>query len=244
MVRASVAMAAYNGEKYIAEQMESILNMLGNDDELVISIDESTDNTRRIVEEYAGKDARIRVLQNVYKNGVSGNFTNVAINCRGKYILMADQDDIWLDDKIEKMVTAMERTGADLVIHNGRLADEKMVPYGTTLFEGNKADTSPVKNFIRGRFLGCCMCFRRETMEYVLPFPDIADDFPHDIFATILVGLKGKIVLINDILIYHRMHEENATPKKRNNIFKLAYKRAQLLLCILKRLISYKRKGK
>ncbi len=244
MVRASVAMAAYNGEKYIAQQIDSILNMLGDEDELVISIDESMDNTRKIVQEYAGKDTRIKVLQNVYKNGVSGNFTNAAMNCSGKYILMADQDDIWLDDKIEKMVATMERTGADLVVHDGRLADENMIPYGVTLFEENKADISPVKNFIRGRFLGCCMCFRKETMEYVLPFPDIADDFPHDIFATILVGLKGKIILINDILIYHRMHEGNATPKKRNNIFKLAYKRAQLLLCILKRLFLYKRKGK
>lgn len=244
MIRASVAMAVYNGEKYIAEQMDSILNMMGKDDELVISIDESKDHTRRIVDEYAEKDTRIRVIQNKYKHGVSGNFTNAVMNCKGKYILMSDQDDIWLDDKIEKMVATMENSGADLVIHDGRLADEKLVPYGATLFERNKADISPIMNFIRGRFLGCCMCFRRETMEYILPFPDVSDDFPHDIFATILVGIKGKIVLINDILIYHRMHAGNATPKKRNHFFKLAYKRVQLFLCIMKRLISYKRKGK
>lgn len=238
-IRASVAMAVYNGEQYLAEQIESILKMLGSEDELIISDDNSKDGTRDIIEHYSCNDSRIRIVENHGKHGVSGNFTNAVMNCAGEYILMSDQDDIWLDNKIDKMIAAIEKAKADLVIHDGRLANENMKPYGSTLFKMLNADVSPMKNFIRGRFLGCCMCFKKETMNYIIPFPEITADFPHDIFATILVGIKGKIVLLDEVLIYHRMHNTNATPKRRNSFFLLLYKRFLLLVCIIKRIIIY-----
>lgn len=237
-VRASVAMAVYNGEKYIREQIDSIISMLGPSDELVISYDKSTDHTVDIIKSYEEKDCRIITFQNEYKPGVSGNFTNAVSHTRGKYIFLSDQDDIWLNNKINRVVEEMERTSADLVIHDGRLADENLKPYGDTLFVLNNSSKSPFKNFIKGRFLGCCMCFRRETMSYILPFPYITNDFPHDIFATILVGIKGNITLIDDVCIYHRMHGGNATPKRKNKLPKLAYNRLILLTCLILRIFK------
>lgn len=239
-VRASVAMAVYNGEKYLRQQIDSIIPMLSNDDELVISYDNSKDSTLTIINDYAIKYPNVHIYNNVFKKGVSGNFTNAAVHCRGKYILFSDQDDIWLDDKINKMVKAIEETNADLVIHDGFITNADLVCYQKTLHQLNSASASPFKNFIKGRFLGCCMCFRKETMKYVLPFPDITSNFPHDIFATIMVGLRGKIIILSDILIKHRLHEGNETPKKRYPIFIIIYNRIILLFEIIKRLLRKK----
>ncbi|MCC7572291.1 MAG: glycosyltransferase [Candidatus Methanofastidiosum sp.] len=239
-VRASVAMAVYNGEKYIREQINSIISLLGPSDELIISYDKSTDHTLDIIKSYEEKDCRIKTVLNIYKPGVSGNFTNAVSHTRGKYIFLSDQDDIWLNDKINRVVEEMERTSADLVIHDGRFANENLELYEETLFVFTNSSKSPFKNFIKGRFLGCCMCFRREAMSYILPFPDITNDFPHDIFAAIMVGIKGKVVLVDDVCIYHRMHGGNATPKNRNRLFVIVLNRLILFICIISRLLRNK----
>ena len=98
--RVSVAMAAYNGLPYIREQVTSILKNLTAEDELVISDDGSTDKTPEFLAEIAKEDARVRVVQGP-GSGIKKNFENALKHCRGNYIFLADQDDIWADDKVE-----------------------------------------------------------------------------------------------------------------------------------------------
>lgn len=239
-VRASVAMAVYNAEKYIDEQIQSILPMLGGNDEIVISYDESSDNTWKIIKKYEEENPQIHCYINQEKHGVSGNFTNAARHCSGKYILFSDQDDVWLGDKINIMVKTLEETNADLAIHDGYLVDASLNKNSRTLFQISKATLNPVSNFYKGRFLGCCMAFRRKTMEYVLPFPDITDDFPHDIFAAILVEKLGKAVMVPECLIMHRLHENNETPKIRNPWYKIIRNRIILLMQLIERLKTQK----
>lgn len=237
-VRASVAMAVYNGEKYLKEQIDSILQMLTEEDELVISYDKSEDSTLEIIKSYEKNYTNIRCFANEQKPGISRNFTNAAKQCRGKYIFFSDQDDIWLGNKIETMIESIERENADLAVHNGYLLDDKSGKSTETLFEICRADVRPVRNFFKGRFLGCCMAFRCEAMEYVLPFPDVTNDFPHDVFAAIMAGIKGKVVMVPDCFIMHRLHEGNRTPKRRNLMYKVIYNRIILLVQIAKRLIK------
>lgn len=237
-VRASIAMAVYNGEKFLSEQIDSILSMINDHDEIVISYDNSKDSSLEIIKQYASQNERIRFVKNEGKAGVSGNFTNAARNCKGKYIFFSDQDDVWFGNKIEVMIEALEQSQADLAIHDGYITDEKLNHGSKTLFEINNASINPVMNFIKGRFLGCCMAFRSETMNYVLPFPDVTSDFPHDIFATIMVGIKGKIVMVPECFIMHRLHEGNETPKRRNPLPKVAVNRMILLFQIIKRMIK------
>lgn len=239
-VRASVAMAVYNAEKYIDEQIQSILPMLGENDEIIISYDDSTDSTWKIIKKYEKNSSQIHCYKNEEKHGVSGNFTNAARHCNGKYILFSDQDDVWLGDKINIMVKTLEKSNADLAIHDGYLVDASLNKNVKTLFQISKATLNPVLNFYKGRFLGCCMAFRRETMEYVLPFPDITNDFPHDIFAAILVEKLGKAVMISDCLIMHRLHENNETPKTRNPWYKIIRNRVILFTQLYKRLKDQK----
>lgn len=121
--RVSVAMAAYNGLPYIREQVISILKNLTAEDELVISDDGSTDKTPEFLAEIAKEDARVRVVQGP-GSGIKKNFENALKHCRGNYIFLADQDDIWADDKVEKMLGVFEAKGVSLVMHDAVVVNE------------------------------------------------------------------------------------------------------------------------
>lgn len=100
----SVCMAAYNGEKYIKDQLSSILKQIGPNDEVVISDDGSKDKTKNIVDSL--NDTRIRYVENRNKHGFTHNFENALRLAQGDYIFLADQDDIWLDNKEENYAGA------------------------------------------------------------------------------------------------------------------------------------------
>ena len=94
----SVAMAVYNGEKYIKEQICSILAQLSKDDELVISYDDSCDNTLNIINGLRGNDSRIKLVNGLSK-GLIKNFENAIVNCSNEYIFLSDQDYVWCENK-------------------------------------------------------------------------------------------------------------------------------------------------
>ena len=107
-IRASIAMAVYNGEKFLREQIDSILALMSEQDELIISYDKSIDNTWNIIEEISQTDSRIKIVTNKNKPSVIGNFNNSVGYCSGEYIFLADQDDIWINDKINKMIEVLQ----------------------------------------------------------------------------------------------------------------------------------------
>lgn len=90
----SIAMAVFNGAKYIDQQIQSIIPQLKLDDELVISYDLSTDSTLDIIKSYAANDSRIKIFINE-NPGLFNNFENALRNCKNDYIFISDQDDIW-----------------------------------------------------------------------------------------------------------------------------------------------------
>ena len=96
----SVCIATYNGERYIREQLDSILSQLSLDDEVIISDDGSKDSTIEIISSYL--DSRIKVFKNNGKHGYVGNFENALNHSSGDFIFLSDQDDIWELQKIEK----------------------------------------------------------------------------------------------------------------------------------------------
>ena len=120
----SVCMATYNGQKYIKEQIDSILCQLGHADELVISDDHSTDLTPDIIKSY--DDKRIKFFYNELKKGVTHNFENALLKSKGDILFLADQDDVWLPGKLEKMVDFMQQGGYDVVECNCALVDENL----------------------------------------------------------------------------------------------------------------------
>ena len=212
-IRASVAMAVYNGEQYIHQQIDSILERMGADDELVISYDRSTDRTREIIDTYAQNDSRVHVVENDHP-GVQSNFTNAVMHCRGQYIFLSDQDDVWIGDKINEVIECFQQTGADLVVHDGYMADENLNPGPKTIFEIYGKYNNPILNIIKCNFWGCCMAFKSSVRDYACPFPT-EGKVGHDLWLGIQVGLHGKIARLDKCLMKHRLHGNNVTADRR-----------------------------
>ena len=120
----SVALCSYNGEKYIRQQLDSILTQTMPVDEIVIHDDCSTDSTYEILSDYASRYPRIFVRKNNANIGFLKNFENALAECQGDYIFFADQDDIWMKDKVALTVDFLKETGKYGVFSNGQLIDE------------------------------------------------------------------------------------------------------------------------
>ena len=104
MSHVDIAMATYNGEAYIEEQLCSILNQTHTDWTLYISDDGSTDSTTSIIEKYLISDARIKLINRVKQGGVVRNFNKALEATTADYIMLSDQDDFWYENKIELLL--------------------------------------------------------------------------------------------------------------------------------------------
>ena len=201
----SVCIATYNGERYLREQVDSILVQLGTADELIVSDDGSTDSTLSILESYG--DSRIRIFANTNRKGVIGNFENALKQAKGEYIFLSDQDDVWLPGKVEKCVEALQQ--ADLALHDATIIDADGNLIAPSFFALRNTRKGFWANLKKNGFIGCCMAFRREMLEKTLPFPpQIAI---HDMWIGLLASRKGKVNLVDEPLILYRRHEENAS---------------------------------
>ena len=124
----SVCIATYNGEKYIFEQISSILSQLGKDDEVIISDDGSTDDTIKIIESIC--DNRVRLLINNGKHGFVSNFEKALMKSKGDFIFLSDQDDIWKSNKVQVVLKSLNKY--DLVVHDADLIDGNGVAKSNT----------------------------------------------------------------------------------------------------------------
>ena len=213
MASISVAMAVYNGEAYLPEQLDSILKQLEPQDEIVVSYDKSRDNTWQLLQEYQSKYPQVRVLEN-RNPGINGNFNNAIAGCRGDYIFICDQDDRWADNKRAAVVESFEKHGADMVIHNGVHIDGEGKVISEPFFSMYRIGDGKLKNILKPRYSGCCTAFTREMAAKIMPMPMKLDAYDHWIGT---VGeFFGKIAYDERILLYHRLHGENVTTSTRS----------------------------
>lgn len=203
----SVCVATYNGEKYIKEQLNSILIQLDTDDEVIISDDGSTDQTLDIVREL--KDARIQIVINKNKHGFTHNFENALRNAKGDYIFLSDQDDIWAEDKVAVTLEVLKK--CDFVISDCVTVNYEMKILSKSRFEDFKMKPGFFRHLLKSRFLGCCMTFNRKVLDAALPFPDRDDLVEHDIWLAAVAFCYFNVQLVNKPLIYYRRHGKNAS---------------------------------
>lgn len=216
--KVSVAMATYNGEKYIKEQIESILENLEEQDELIISDDFSKDNTRNIIKEYENKDKRIKLIDGP-KKGVKQNFANAINNCTGKYIFLSDQDDIWIKNKVQQVLNAFKEKECTLVIHDAEIVDEKLNTIDNSFFEYRNSGKGIIKNILKNTYIGCCMAFDAKLKDKILPIPN--DIEMHDQWIGILNEKYGKSYFLNEKLIKYRRHSSNVSQMHHYTIKKM-----------------------
>ena len=215
----SVCMATYNGEKYIKEQIDSILPQLADGDELVVSDDGSSDNTCDIVRAYG--DTRIKLFFNNGYHGYVGNFENALHHAHGDYIFLCDQDDVWHPGKVEVVMRNLQKY--DLVTHNAELVDENGVSMGKTYFDCTHKRIGFFSNLLETRHLGCCMAINRKVLNDALPF--VSRKRGHDYWIGCVAELKYKVKFIDDVLIFYRRHRNNASSCSSNskNSFKAKF---------------------
>jgi len=226
-MKVSIAMATYNGGRYIQEQLNSIASQTRLPDELVITDDCSTDNTLRLIEDFAQRAPfPVRRYKNSRNMGFAQNFNRAITLCNGDYILPSDQDDNWLNKKIEALLNEIKghankptlvHSDFSLIDQNGciiRNSFHKM--RGKNINNYNKYI---VKSLYHGIGSGCTMLFNRSLVDICLPIPDIG--IGHDHWLLYGAILRGKVLYLNDQLILHRVHANNTAPKFQRKTYKL-----------------------
>lgn len=220
----SIAMCTYNGEKYLVEQLDSLLNQTHTNIEIIVVDDGSKDSTIKILNDYQIRDNRIKVFQNEQNLGFVQNFSKAISLCTGEYIALADQDDIWKPNKLEKFIAHIGNN--TLIYSDAILIDEKGIPL-------NKQLVQPENNLISGHcnkafFFNNCvsgntLMFKKDLLSYVLPIPDVSY---HDIWIAYVASSIGTINYTDEPMTYYRRHNEQVT----TNIKKVKIKNLQYRL--------------
>lgn len=207
-MKISVALAAYNGGEYIAEQLTSILSCLGEGDEVIVSDDCPEGSTMAAVLPFIESDGRVRYFEGPGK-GVIANFESALRRCTGDIIFLSDQDDVWLPGKVERVMREFE-SGAELVLHDASVTDRHLNITERSYFALHGSNASYIRNIVKNSFVGCCMAFTREVMLESLPFPK---GIPmHDWWiALVAIKKRRRVTLINEPLILWRRHSDNVT---------------------------------
>lgn len=240
MANVSVAMAAYNGEKFIRAQIDSVLDQLAKNDELIISCNPSSDNTEEIIKEYVAKDDRVKLFM-CDKKGVLNNFENAIRKCSNEIIFLCDQDDVWFDDKISVVKKYFIKSEVGAVVHGCILTDMELNRFMTHSDETRKKAVitiSPLSIVIKNRVQGSCMAFRRRYLKYILPFPKAIP--MHDSWIGIIISTLDNVIMINKPLMYYRQHDNNVTSRHHKRLGAMLKDRIYLVICYIRRIVEIK----
>jgi len=231
-MKVSVCMAIYNGEKFIEEQISSILPQLKENDELIISDDGSTDNTLDLI--YDINDKRIKVHSSNGGNIVR-NFENALKKASGDVIFLSDQDDIWYSNKVNIVLGFIKKY--DLVFSNASVFSNNL-NQTKDLYVPGPERTGLLRNIIKNNYIGATMAFNKKVLDKALPFPK--NIYMHDVWLGVIAEFVGKTYYIDEPLIYYRRHDNNASEtgeKSSNSLGKKIKMRLTLGVCLLSRML-------
>jgi glycosyltransferase involved in cell wall biosynthesis len=209
-VTASVCMAVYNGAAFLKPQVESILAQLGARDELIIVDDASQDDSFGVLRDL--RDPRVHVHRNERNLGVLRAFEHGLTLARGDIVFLSDQDDVWLSGKVAKALEVFaSNPDVTMVASDAMLIDEQGRTLNQSFFSlRGRFSAGLVRNFIKSKYLGCTLSFRRTMLRHFLPIPR---DVPmHDMWFGLLNEIYGKTYFIDQPLVAYRRHRRNASP--------------------------------
>ena len=221
----SVVLCTCNGERWITEQLASIATQTLRPDELVVQDDQSEDGTVRLVEEFArSAPFAVRLEVNPRRVGSTANFAMALARSGGRFIALADQDDVWWPSKLERLVRELEQdptitmafSDAELIDESGRvlarsLWDTRLI--GRTL---RRRPVVPEELFARRALTtGCTMVVRRRAVAAALPFPDVLADevapMRHDRWLSLIAAAVGTVRALPEPLLAFRVHPAQET---------------------------------
>lgn len=218
----SIALATYNGSKYLREQLDSILAQSMDDFEVVACDDCSTDETPQILEEYASRDSRFKVYQNETNLGFKKNFEHILTLCKGVFIAFCDQDDIWEPNHLEILYKNIGEN--DCIGANSLIINEKGFSHNKTLLEYWPIHVMPKNEkelfqheLYSNVIQGTASLIRASLIKQALPIPE--DIKYHDYWFALVAGLNEKCKYIGDVVLKYRRHSNNASEYQKFTIW-------------------------
>jgi len=219
-----ILMATYNGEKYVKEQIDSIIHQTYENWKLLIRDDNSTDKTLEILKEYEKKDKRIKVIEDKKGNlGFVKNFEELLIYSNKEWVMFSDQDDYWLENKIEKYVSILNSNPKDILkkpilIHsNSFICNDNLEIIKKEFINSNIASKYNEDSYYFFYFVqGSTVLINRVMIDLALPFSKNVT--VHDRYLHLLAEFLGKRIFINESLIKYRQHSNNKIGAKGSSI--------------------------
>lgn len=216
--RVSVAIATFDGGRFVAEQVESILSQSVPVDEIVLGDDGSTDGTPDVVAAaVAGRGIDLVILPSGGRLGVTANFERTLRACTGDFVLLSDQDDVWHEDRVARTLDVLvSRPEVDMVFADARVVDEAGRPAGYSLWEAlavrpdelRRVDEGAATEVFLRRNLatGATCAVRRTFVDAAVPFPG---EWVHDEWLAVVAAARGGLVRIDAQVIDYRQHGSN-----------------------------------
>ncbi len=218
-LRVSVALCTFNGARFIAEQLESILSQVPPPFEVVVGDDGSTDDTLAIIRGTAAAhpSTTLSILPATAHLGVTANFERTIAATTGELVALSDQDDVWHAGRLARLVHEFGTApDALLVHHDARLIDDRGASTGATLFESLRVGSREKQATAEGRAFavyirrnlatGATVMFRRTLLDSARPFPE---GWVHDEWLAIIAAALGRVSLIDEQLVDYRQHGAN-----------------------------------
>jgi glycosyltransferase involved in cell wall biosynthesis len=217
----SVAMCTYNGAQFVTEQLDSIAAQTRRPDELLVCDDRSTDDTAELIRKFARRAPfTMRFYVNEKNFGSTKNFERAISLCEGDLIALADQDDVWLPEKLERLEHALEDENVGLAFTDGEVVDESLRPLGQRVWQTIRFGEQEQRLFDEGRGFevlldhnvatGAAMALKAEFRQLILPIPKdlVHDGIPvlHDWWAALLVAAVARVSFIPESLFKYRQH--------------------------------------
>ena len=245
-MKISVCIATYNGEKYLKNQIDSIINELSLNDEIIVCDDQSVDETISFLENY--NDSRIKIFINATRLGHVRNFEKAISMATGEYVFLSDQDDVWIPGRVKKMMNCLvSNPSALMVASNFDLINEFEEKTGEFRLLGavRGSKLMQVIDIFLGRmpYYGCTFLFKKQFRGYFLPIPAGVES--HDIWMALVASSLGRVVNIPDATLMHRIHGGNLTVKKRRSILLVLRSRVVFFYQLVRRFfeLNFERKG-
>ena len=218
-VKVAVVVCTYNGERFLAEQLQSILNQTHPPDDIIVSDDGSSDSTLDVVAKFSSRDSGAKQPQWTVQSrmkplGVADNFASALTKAQGEFVALSDQDDVWDPNRLERGL-AQFRAGVLLAHSDATLIDEAGQPTGSlmsalrltsgerqSLLSGNALDALLRRNLVTG----ATTMIRGSLLQQALPMPE---GWVHDEWLALVAAVQGGTVFSEEFLIRYRQHGGN-----------------------------------
>lgn len=218
MHKIDIVLATFNGDKYLSQQLNSVISQTHKKWRLLVSDDGSSDSTLSILKEFSQADPRIIIVNTQRQGSVVANFAKVLSYVSADYVMFCDQDDVWLNDKVSLMLEELLKVEANIGMQapilgfsDLALVDHDLSKINASLYKA--ANLNPYNNcdyrylLWRSTVYGCTVIFNAALYQKAMPIPFGAP--MHDQWFALVASLSGKIFYVSKQTIMYRLHDSN-----------------------------------